>query len=229
MFQNKEQNNVIVDDKSDRPYAELVESMKATFQTGITRDREWREEQLDKFIAMFEENKEDWKEAQVKDLGQTEPLKTIEVGLSVGSAQFLKGDLKRLMKDEYVNIVNPANLPSEGFIRKEPLGVVLIIAPWNYPISLLAIPLSGALAAGNLVILKPSEVSPNVSSHFAKLIPKYFDEKYVRVIEGDATVTTNLLKEPYDHIFYTGSIRVGKIVMRAAAEHLTPVTLGKFS
>jgi len=209
------------------PYSQLVSEMKETFETGVSRDVQWRLDQIDRFISMFENHREEWAEVQQKDLAQTEPLKTTEVLMSLSSAKYLRSNLTRLMASESIPITAAANLPSEGYIEKEPVGVVLIISPWNYPISLLALPLVGALAAGNLVIVKPSEVSENVSALFSKLIEKYFDPKYVRCIEGDATVTTNLLKEPYDHIFYTGSVRVGKVVMKAAAEHLTPVTLGK--
>nr|CAG4709537.1 unnamed protein product [Naegleria fowleri] len=210
---------------SPTAFTTMVASMKETFQSGVSRKREWRVDQLKRMIAMFEANRSEWELAQEKDLAQTQPLKTTEVNMPIHSAHYLLDNLNRLMATESVPITNTGNIPAEGFIVKEPLGVVLIIGAWNYPISLMGIPFAGALAAGNLVILKPSEVSPNCSALFAKLVPKYFDEKYVRCVEGDASVSTELLKEPYDHIFYTGSIRVGKIIMRAASEHLTPVTL----
>ncbi|VDP19353.1 unnamed protein product [Heligmosomoides polygyrus] len=110
-------------------------------------------------------------------------------------------------------------------IMKEPLGVVLIISPWNYPVSMTLLPLIPAIAAGNTVILKPSEMSPHTSAAFEKLIPRYFDPEFLTVINGGVPETTELLKERFDHILYTGCPPVGKIVMTAAAKHLTPVTL----
>src|SRR5699024_10475169 len=105
----------------------------------------------------------------------------------------------------------------------EPLGVMLVIAPWNYPLQLLLSPLIGGLAAGNAVVLKPSEHAGHVSRLLAELLPQYVDG--TAVVEGAVAETTGLLEQPFDHIVYTGGAEVGRIVMRAAAEHLTPVTL----
>lgn len=110
-------------------------------------------------------------------------------------------------------------------IRREPLGVVLIIGAWNYPISLVLGPLIGAISAGNCAVLKPSEVTPNSSKIVAELVPKYLDTSCYIVVEGGVPETTELLKVQFDHIFYTGNGAVGKIVLRAASEYLTPVTL----
>jgi len=114
---------------------------------------------------------------------------------------------------------------SSSFILQQPLGVVLIIAPWNYPFNLLIAPLVGAIAAGNCVVLKPSDISVHTGALIAELIPKYLDSKCIKVIEGGVLETTELLKQKFDHIFYTGNTVVGKVVMKAAAEHLCPVTL----
>merc|ERR1719204_2748803 len=110
-------------------------------------------------------------------------------------------------------------------VRPEPLGVVLIIPTWNYPVQMLALPLIGALAAGNCVVIKPSEIAPHCSALFAKLIGQYLSPDVVRVVEGSIPETTALLKERFDLILYIGSTYVGKIIMKAAAEHLTPVIL----
>jgi len=110
-------------------------------------------------------------------------------------------------------------------IRKDPLGLVLIIGAWNYPTNLLLAPAVGAIAAGNTVILKPSEVSPNTAALITRLLPKYLDARSYRIVNGAATETTVLLEHKFDHIFYTGSGNIGKIVMGAAAKQLTPVTL----
>jgi aldehyde dehydrogenase (NAD+) len=115
--------------------------------------------------------------------------------------------------------------PASGRIHPEPLGLVLVIAPWNYPVMLALHPLVGAIAAGNAVLLKPSEISIASSNLLAKLLPKFLDREAVRVVEGGVEETTELLTYKFDHIFYTGSTAVGRIVYRAAAEHLTPVTL----
>jgi aldehyde dehydrogenase (NAD+) len=116
-------------------------------------------------------------------------------------------------------------LGTRSSIVYEPKGVCLIIAPWNYPFNLSAGPLVSALAAGNTVIIKPSELTPNASALISQMCKEVFELQEVTVVEGDATVSQELLKLPFDHIFFTGSPAVGKIVMRAAADHLTSVTL----
>ncbi|WP_244303270.1 aldehyde dehydrogenase family protein [Leucobacter coleopterorum] len=118
-----------------------------------------------------------------------------------------------------------AVLPASAKIVPEPLGVALIIAPWNYPLMLALSPMIGALAAGNAVVVKPSELAPATSSLIARAVPDVLDRRAVAVIEGGVPETTALLEVPFDHIFYTGSGRIGRVVARAAAEHLTPITL----
>ena len=120
---------------------------------------------------------------------------------------------------------NLVNLFTKSYIHYEPKGVCLIIAPWNYPFLLLITPLLSAIAAGNCCVLKPSELAPATSSTIAKIIGETFQENEIAVIEGDATVSTTLLALPFNHIFFTGSTRSGKIVMAAAAKHLATVTL----
>lgn len=121
--------------------------------------------------------------------------------------------------------VEPEWMPSEAEIVPQPLGVVLVIAPWNYPVQLLVEPIATAIAAGNCVVAKPSELAPATSSLLAQLLRERLDPAAILVVEGGVEPTTQLLAEPFDHIFYTGSTNVGRVVMRAAAEHLTPVTL----
>ncbi len=115
--------------------------------------------------------------------------------------------------------------PAEARVVRDPLGVVLIIAPWNYPLQLALAPLVGALAAGNTALVKPSELAPATSAAIAELLPRYLGEEAVAVVEGAVPETTALLEQRFDHIFYTGNGAVGRIVMTAAAKHLTPVTL----
>ena len=117
------------------------------------------------------------------------------------------------------------NIPSSDYIYKEPYGKVLIISPWNYPFQLALCPLIAAVAAGNQVLLKPSELTPNTAAIIQKIISKVFSINHVEVIQGDASVATQLLEQRWDYIFFTGSVAVGKIVAKAAAQHLTPVTL----
>jgi len=115
--------------------------------------------------------------------------------------------------------------PGKGYVVPEPLGVALVIAPWNYPVQLLLAPVAAAIAAGNTVVAKPSELAPATSAALAELIPRYCDPEAIAVVEGDASVSTALLAERFDHIFFTGSTRIGRVVMEAAAKNLTPVTL----
>ena len=128
------------------------------------------------------------------------------------------------MKPERVGIPVKQQ-PGRARIHRDPLGVVLIIGPWNYPVQLLLAPLVGAIAAGNCAVLKPSEVSASVSETLARLLPQYLDQQAIRLVEGAVTETTALLEQRWDHVFYTGNGTIGRVVMAAAAKHLTPVTL----
>ena len=138
-----------------------------------------------------------------------------------------KQTLSNLRKWTKARPFNPGLMlmPATGAIVREPYGVALIIAPWNYPVQLALAPLIGAIAAGNAVIVKPSEMTPTVSRALATHIPNYLDNEAIRVVEGGVDETTALLEQRYDLIFYTGNGRVGRIVARAAAEHLTPTVL----
>jgi aldehyde dehydrogenase (NAD+) len=133
-------------------------------------------------------------------------------------------NLEKWMKDESVS-TPVALLGSKSYIRYEPKGVCLIIGPWNYPVNLILIPLISAVAAGNCVILKPSEHTPNTNAIMAQLIKEVFTENEVAFVEGEVEVSKYLTEQPFDHIFFTGSTAVGKIIMKAAAENLTSVTL----
>ena len=115
--------------------------------------------------------------------------------------------------------------PGKAQIVQEPLGVVLIIGPWNYPVQLTLAPLIGAIAAGNSAVVKPSELAPHTSAALARIVPEFLDPECIAIVEGAVPETTALLAERFDHILYTGNGRVGRVVMEAAAKHLTPVTL----
>ena len=139
----------------------------------------------------------------------------------------LNHTIKNINKWAKPNMVLPSllNFPSTDYIYKEPYGKVLIIAPWNYPYQLALCPLIAAVAAGNQVVVKPSELTPNTSRIIAKIISETFDENHVKCVEGGVEITQELLAQRWDYIFFTGSVTVGKIVAKAAAENLTPVTL----
>eukprot|EP00245_Coleochaete_scutata_P006399 TRINITY_DN2082_c0_g4_i2.p1 TRINITY_DN2082_c0_g4~~TRINITY_DN2082_c0_g4_i2.p1 ORF type:complete len:546 (+),score=114.14 TRINITY_DN2082_c0_g4_i2:93-1730(+) len=203
--------------------AEVVTDLRTTFRSGRTRSLEWRQAQLRGLQRFAEENKEELYDALMKDLGKPRAEACIEMA----APEIMKGLLKklpRLMKSQKVSV--PFFLkPASAEVRPEPLGVCLIISPWNFPIVLALEPLAGAIAAGNCAVLKPSEISTTVSGLFARLLPKYVDPEAVRVVEGGPAVATALLEQRWDHIFYTGGTEVGRIVMAAAAKHLTPVVL----
>ena len=146
-----------------------------------------------------------------------------------GEAQMALDNLDAWAAPERVtNVSPPLNLVGKSYIRKEPKGVVLIIAPWNYPISLAFSGIVGVLAAGNCVVLKPSEVAPHSAKLVEELCARYLDARAVRVVQGAVAETTALLRERWDHILYTGNGSVGRIVLTAAAKHLTPCTLARF-
>ena len=154
---------------------------------------------------------------------------TAEVDLAelmpiVAEANHTSASLKKWMKPRRVPVIR-SMLGTNSFIKSEPRGVCLIIAPWNYPVNLSFVPLISAIAAGNTAMVKPSEVAPHLSAMIAKVIRETFDEREVAVFEGDAKVASALLDLPFDHIFFTGSPQLGKIVMAAAAKNLTSVTL----
>lgn len=205
--------------------ASATARLRAAFDGGRTRSYEWRIEQLSAFQRMLETEEGAILKALNDDLGKSSlegwMAETHDVLTSIKLA---KKQLKKWMRPTKVSTPLPLQ-PGKSFIQPEPLGVALIIAPWNYPVLLLLNPLVGALAAGNAVMLKPSEVAPQTSAVLAKLIPRYLDPDAVAVVEGGVAETTALLAERFDHIFYTGNGAVGRIVMEAAAKHLTPVTL----
>ncbi len=202
-----------------------VREVRAAFDRGRTRPIEWRLAQLDGIRRFLVERESEIVAALASDLGKPalEGYST-EVAFTLSEVAETKRSLKKWMRPDKVS--SPLMVqPGKSFIQKDPLGVVLVIAPWNYPLGLVLGPALGALAAGNSVVIKPSEVAPATSSVLARLLPGYVDNECVRIIEGGVPETTELLAQRFDHIFYTGNGAVGRIVMTAAAKHLTPVTL----
>lgn len=176
-------------------------------------------------VAMLEEHEEAFIEALRLDLGKpmVEGFIT-DIAFTTSEVALMLKNLKKWNAPEKVRTPLVA-MPAKSVRIPEPLGVVCVIAPWNYPVQLLLVPAAGAIAAGNTVVLKPSEVTPNVSAVLARLIPQYMDNDAVTLIEGGVPETTELLAQRFDHIFYTGNGKIGRVVMAAAAVNLTPVTL----
>lgn len=202
-----------------------IDRLRATFDSGRTADLGWRKRQLQGVIDLVRENEEQLSAALAADLGKPAfDTWLTELNLVKDEAahaiKHLGGWAKRTKRS-----VPLVAQPAKAWTEPQPLGVVLIIAPWNYPLQLLLAPAVAALAAGNAMVLKPSELAPATSAAVAELVPKYLDTDAVTVVEGGVPETTALLAEAWDHILYTGSTRVGQVVMEAAAKHLTPVTL----
>jgi len=206
-------------------YTNEVKKLRETFATRKTFDVEWRIKQLKRLEAMVVENQPLIEEALRKDLGWSKETTALsETDMMLTEVRYTLEHLKEWAKPQPA--ATPLLLkPSTSYLVKEPLGVILVISPWNFPVHLAINPVIDALAAGNCVVLKPSEVSVHSSHLLATLVPRYLDSTVVTVIEGGVDETTALLKQRFDHIVYTGNGRVAKFVMRAAAEHLTPVTL----
>ena len=205
--------------------ASQVETLRDNFNSGLTRQIAWRKDQLTAMKRMLLDNQELLADALLEDLGKSEVESQItEIGFLSSEISHTLKHLSAWVKSRRVN-VPLAVQPAWAKVVAEPLGVVLIIAPWNYPLLLTLSPLIGALAAGNTAILKPSELAPRTAEVLAALIPVYLDSRAVAVVNGAVAETTELLEQRFDHIFYTGNGRVGRIVMTAAAKHLTPVTL----
>jgi aldehyde dehydrogenase (NAD+) len=204
---------------------EIVRHLREGFQRGALRDIESRRGQLQQLRALFTEQEDRLVDALVADVGKPRiEAYTTEIAFTINEIDHTLKHLDEWTKASKVKV--PLTFkPGRATMRPEPLGTVCIIAPWNYPVQLLFAPLVPALAAGNTAVLKPSEVTPTVSALIEQLVPKYFDASTVAVVTGAVDETTALLQERFDHIFYTGNAKVGRVVMRAAAEHLTPVTL----
>lgn len=205
--------------------AEVAKHLRRGYDNGLTRPLPWRRAQLRQLQRMLGEKGPEWLAALSADLHKpaTEGWAT-DIGAVNAEIDALHRNLGRWAEPRRVHV--PARLGvGRAKVVPEPLGVVLVIAPWNYPIHLLVLPMAFVLAAGNAVVAKPSELAPATSALMARLVPQYLDEAAVAIVEGGPEETTALLAERWDHILYTGNGRVGRIVMEAAAKHLTPVTL----
>ncbi len=202
-----------------------IAQLRASFASGKTRSLDWRRDQLERLETMLREDGEKLVAALKADLHKPDfEAWFADLGAVAGESKLARKQLARWTRPERVS--TPLDVrPAKSRIVREPLGVVLIIAPWNYPVQLLLSPLVGAIAAGNCAVLKPSEVTPHTSATLSKIVPRHLDPECFEIFEGGVGETSVLLEQRFDHIFYTGNGHVGRIVMEAAAKHLTPVTL----
>lgn len=204
--------------------AGIVDATRRTFDSGRTRTREWRVSTLHAIRAGLVEHERALEEALAADLGKP-ALETFaaEIGFTLGEIDHALANLGSWMAPR--RVPTPVALkPGTSHIVPEPLGVVAVIAPWNYPVQLTLGPMVAAVAAGNAVVAKPSELTPAVDAVLARLIAG-LDEPAIASVHGGVAESTELLAQRFDHIFYTGNGRVARVVMAAAAQHLTPVTL----
>lgn len=207
--------------ESARHLAELQQ----TFRSGKTRTYEWRLQQLQQLVRMIDENEQAFIEALRKDSGKAE-FTALAGEILFGRAEALHAikNLKKWMKPKKVRA--PLFLwPSKSYIQPTPYGVVLIGVAWNFPLHLTLGPMVAALSAGNTMLIKPPSMSPHYCELIEKLVPQYFDNDAVRVFQPQGEERESMLRQPFDLIMYTGSAHVGRVVMRAAAENLTPVLL----
>ncbi len=204
-----------------------LQQLQNFFASGATRDYAFRRQQLEKLKACLLKYENELYEALYKDLRKSpEESWVTETGFVIAELNHTLRNLKKWIKPQKVR-TNLFNFPSRSFIYKEPLGLVLIIGPWNYPLQLLLAPLIGAMAAGNCIVLKPSEWAPATAALIRKMMNENFPEDYILYVEGkgEEVVPELMNSARFDHVFYTGGIEVGKIIYGMAAKQLTPVTL----
>lgn len=203
----------------------LIKKQRAFFNTQKTKDVNFRIQQLKKLKIVIQNKEKDISEALKKDLGKapTEAYMA-EIGMVLEELSYMIKNTKKWSQREY-HLSPIAQFPSTSFRMAEPYGIVLIMSPWNYPFLLTMQPLIGAISAGNCAIVKPSHCSANTSKLIKDIIDETFPQEYIAAIYGEHSISEELLQYEFDYIFYTGSARVGKIVMESAAKNLTPVTL----
>lgn len=207
-------------------FQSMLDAQREHFLSDATKNHEWRIDQLDRMERMLTDNKDALCSALHEDFGKPPFEQLFEITVPMGVIRYYRENLKALMAPEPVKIPDGLEATgNRGAIYKEPYGVTLVIGPFNAPILLLLDPAIAALAAGNTVILKPANTTPRTAALLADLVPRYFTPENVSIVTGGREQISALLELPFDFIFFTGSSAVGKVVMRAAAEHLTPVLL----
>lgn len=204
---------------------QLLGAQKEFFQKGMTRPHAYRVQQLDRLYQAILKHQEEIEKALFTDLGKSSFESHVsEIGFTLASISRTKRQLGRWMKPDKVS--TPITLfPSTSRVERVPYGSVFIVGPYNYPFQLLMEPLVGAISAGNCAVLSPSELTPNVAETVKKLINETFAPNYICCVDGGIENNDLLLHSRFDYIFFTGSVKVGKLVMKAASENLIPVTL----
>jgi aldehyde dehydrogenase (NAD+) len=203
----------------------VVARLRQTYSTGKTRSVEWRRAQLRALEKMMAENEPAIADALAKDLDRS-PFEAwlADTATTAGEARYAAKHVKKWTQRKH-RLLELAQLPGRGWVEYEPYGTVLIIGAWNYPFYLTLGPAVGAIAAGNTVLLKPSEIAPASAALMAELVPRYLDNDAIAVIEGDGAVSQELIAQGFDRVFFTGGTEIGRKVYEGAAPHLTPVTL----
>jgi aldehyde dehydrogenase (NAD+) len=203
----------------------IVRRLRETFATGRTRSLDWRRQQLQALEKLMVENEPAIAVALEQDLGR-KPFEAwlADIASTAGEAKDAAKNVRKWMRRKY-RLLEMSQLPGRGWVEYEPYGTVLVIGAWNFPFVLTLGPAVGAIAAGNTVVLKPSEVCPASSALMAELVPKYLDNDAIAVIEGDGSVSQELIAQGFDHLCFTGGTEIGRKVYEGAAPHLTPVTL----
>ncbi|ORB75133.1 aldehyde dehydrogenase family protein [Mycobacterium scrofulaceum] len=202
-----------------------VERLRKTYATGRTRDVEWRRRQLLQLAKLMEENEAAIAAALAEDLDRS-PFEAFiaDIATTAGEAKYAAKRVRKWTRRKY-QLLEVPQLPGRGWIEYEPYGTVLIIGAWNYPFYLTLGPAVGAIAAGNAVILKPSEIAAASAHLMAELVPKYLDSDAIAVVEGDGAVSQELIAQGLDRVLFTGGTEIGRKVYEGAAPHLTPCTL----
>lgn len=205
--------------------AAVVSRLRDTFKSGRTRSIDWRKQQLHALERLMLDNEVAVAAALEQDLGR-KPFEAwlADVASTAGEAKTAAKNVGKWARRKH-RMLEMSQLPGRGWIEYEPYGTVLIIGAWNFPFALTLGPAVGAIAAGNTVLLKPSEVAPASSALMAELVPKYLDNDAIAVIEGDGAVSQELIEQGFDHLLFTGGTEIGRKVYETAASHLTPVTL----
>ena len=205
--------------------AGVLAQVRTVFNAGRTRSVAWREEQLRAIERMCEEREAEISEALIRDLGRSAFEAWLgDIASTKAEAVFARKHFRKWMKPQRQSLPL-AQMPGRAWVQYDPIGVVLVIGPWNYPFFLCMSPVVAAVAAGNGVVIKPSELAPATSELIARLVPQYLDPEAIRVVEGAADVTQDLLSQGFDHALFTGGTEIGRKIMAAAAPTLTPVTL----
>ncbi|ORW90046.1 aldehyde dehydrogenase [Mycobacterium szulgai] len=205
--------------------AGTVARLRKTFASGRTRSIEWRKQQLLQLAKLVEENEAAIAKALAEDLDRNAVEAFIaDIATTAGEAKYAAKKLRKWTRRKYLLLEMP-QLPGRGWIEYEPYGTVLIIGAWNYPFYLTLGPAVGAIAAGNAVVLKPSEIAASSSRLMAELVPRYLDNDAIAVIEGDGSVSQELIAQGLDRVMFTGGTEIGRKVYEGAAPHLTPCTL----